>query len=371
MNRRSGIVRVLALISRNVFLLLLLIASFTKLAAEQPKRVGLTLPLTGGLAAYGNAFKRGLELFKEENPQIVSDIAFILDDSQYDGAGVASSVRKLANIDKSQLLFVWGITPSQVAAPIAQQLRIPLIAMTTDPVSKGRSSVVSLQLPMEALRAAVLDFISNHSAKGRIKSTGMVVANFGGATQLTDLLRPSLPGLLFDELIPTDTTDFRTLAARLRGKSVDALVVMVLPEQTVPLLRQLAEQKIRTHIIGGDTFADDTLRREVASLMGKVSYVYGEVENDFAARYSSRFGTSSHLYEAAAGYTAGLLMTDISMKQSKSALSWSIPSMVGLNLKTPIGEIVFASSEERGVHALLKARVYSEASAITRDEIPN
>ncbi len=324
-------------------------------AYASPRRVGLTLPLSGNLSAYGTAFRNGIEFFTEENPKVSSKVTFLLDDSQYDGTKVASSIRKLINIDKVDLLYVWGVTPSQVAAPIAQQSGVPLLALTTDPVSKARPWVASLQLPLETMKSTILGFISD----SKLKRTGIIVSDFGGATRLADLLRPALPGLAYYETIPTNSLDFRTLAARIRQKPVDAIILLVLPEQSLPLVKQLAAQKVHAHIIGGDMLADDTLRHELASIMGKVSYVYGEVDDDFLARYRARFGNTSHLYEAAAGYSAGLLIEQISTNLESSHKAEFLPSIVGLRYQTPIGEIAFESSEEFGLHAFLSAKMYS------------
>lgn len=323
-----------------------------------PLKVGLTLPLSGNLSAYGEAFRKGLELFKEEKPDASTQVTFLLDDSQYDGAKVATSIRKLTDFNKVDLLYVWGITPSQVAAPIAQQVGVPLIAMTTDPVSKYRPSVASLQLPLETLQSAILRFISAR----KFKTTGIIVADFGGATRLVDLLQPELPGLAYTETIPTDLFDFRTLVAKIRQKPVDAIIFMVLPEQTLPLARQLAVQKVHAQVIGGDTLADDELRNELRNIMGDVSYVYGRVDEDFKSRYRTRYGNTSHLYEAAAGYSAGSLIEQMMNKLNSRNRAEFIPSLVGSRYQTPIGEIVFESSEEFGVHALLSAEVYSTNS---------
>ena len=92
---------------------------FINAAYAEPIKVGMTLQLTGKLGGYGAAFRNGVELFQEEDAESQKQVTFIFDDSQYDGTKIASAVRKLASVDKVDLLYVWGVTPSQVAAPIA------------------------------------------------------------------------------------------------------------------------------------------------------------------------------------------------------------------------------------------------------------
>jgi ABC-type branched-subunit amino acid transport system substrate-binding protein len=269
---------------------------------------------------------------------------------------IASAVRKLAAVDKVDLLYVWGVTPSQVAAPIAQQSGVPLLAMTTDPVSKDRPKVASLQLTLETLQSAISHFVSDHN----FKTTGIIVSDFGATTRLSEMLKPHMPGLAYYEVVPTDSLDFRTLATRVRSKPVDAIILMVLPEQTLPLARQLAAQKVRAHVIGGDMLADEHLREELTAFMGEASYVYGEVDADFRKRYQARFGDTSHVYEAAAGYSAAFMVAEVARRSLSSKHAEILPLLVAQQYQTPIGEILFQSSADRGIAAMLKARVYFE-----------
>lgn len=346
--------------SRNYLLSNIVFAAITLIfctgtALAAPRKVGLTLPLSGGLSAYGDAFRRGLELYQEENPDSSAKVQFTLDDSQYDGSKVAASVRKLTTVDKVELLYVWGVTPSQVAAPIAQQAGVPLLAMTVDPVSKDRPLVASLQLPIESLKTTILQFLR----ASKISRTGVIGTEVGAVTPLLELLRPELPGLSFYELVPTGTFDFRSLVTKIRSKPVDAIVLMVTPEQILPLVRQLAQQKVTTRIIGGDMLADESLQREILPLISEVSYVYGEVDPLFRERYEARVKNTSHLYEAAAGYSAGILLTQMIERLDSATRERFMSSLVGKQYTTPIGEVFFASTEELGIHSLLKAKIYS------------
>jgi ABC-type branched-subunit amino acid transport system substrate-binding protein len=78
---------------------LLCLLGLVDVGLAAPIRVGMTLPLTGKLSSYGVAFRNGVELFREENSNAVSQVTFIFDDSQYDGTKVATAVRKLTAVD--------------------------------------------------------------------------------------------------------------------------------------------------------------------------------------------------------------------------------------------------------------------------------
>jgi ABC-type branched-subunit amino acid transport system substrate-binding protein len=106
--------------------------------------------------------------------------------------------------------------------------------------------------------------------------------------------------------------------------------------------------------------ADEHLREELTALMGEASYVYGAVDADFRKRYQARFGDTSHVYEAAAGYSAGLMITEAARRSLNAKPVELMPLLVGPQYQTPIGEIRFQFSADQGMAAMLKARVYSE-----------
>lgn len=339
----------------SALLAVLAICSIVAGVDAAPRKVGVTLPLSGGLSPYGNAFRQGLQLFQEEHPEDSAKVTFLLDDSQYDGSKVVSSIRKLASVDKVDLLYVWGATPSEVAAPIAQQMRKPLLALTVDAVAKDRPYVAAMQLPLESLRVVLVEFLQ----KQQIKTTGVVGTNIGAAIRLIDAVRADLPDLAYEEIVPGDLRDFASVVTRIRQKPVDAIFLMLGPEQTVPFARQAAAQGLKTHLIGGDMLADDALRSELAILMGNVSYIYGTIDPEFRERYNARFKDTSHLYEAASGYSAGLLITQCATRFSDFGGTQFIASLAGETIVAPVGEISFKSSTSQGVYAELKATVYS------------
>jgi len=324
-------------------------------AEASPRRVGLTLPLSGGLAAYGSAFRQGLQLFQEEHPDYVRKVSFILDDSQYDGSKVVSSVRKLASVDKVDLIYVWGASPGEVAAPLAQQLKTPMLALTVGPVAKDRPYVAAIQLPLENLKIQLIEFLRAR----RIRTTGIVGTNIGAAIRLLDLVKPEMPGLAYEEIVPADLLDFRSVVTRISHKPVEAILLLLGPAQTVPFARQAMSQGLKVHLIGGDMLADEALRSELLALMGEVSYLYGRIDPAFRERYRTRFGDTSHLYEAASGYSTGLLVTQVADRLGTLSGLQFIASLASETIVTPVGDMHFSSSAAQGVHVELKSSVYT------------
>jgi branched-chain amino acid transport system substrate-binding protein len=333
---------------------LLLIASSAK---AEPKKIGVTLPLSGMASVYGTAFQNGLQLFQEEHPESAAELSFMIDDSAYDGARVVSSVRKLAQVDKVSLVFVWGAMPSDVAAPLSSQIGVPMMVLTFEPKGKDRPALASFDLPFSAYRQIMRDIISRH----HIERMGVVGTNIGSALSFLDLVRPDLPKLSYEEIVSNDTLDFSSLVTKIRAKPVDGIFLLLTPQQIGPFVAQAAAQGYRTRMISGDLLADDALREKVKTLMGSVTYMYGGVFGDFKDRYRRRFGNTSNIFEAASAYSFGLVLLKAAPKLGTESSANFVKALPELTIaESPVGAIQFEQSAERGMHAELHAVAYDE-----------
>jgi ABC-type branched-subunit amino acid transport system substrate-binding protein len=331
--------------------LLIILPSQQTVAESNKLKVGITLPLSGAASTYGVALNQGLQLFLEEHPSEAGNLDFVIDDSQYDGKKVVSSLRKMLSIDKVDLSFVWGVLPADVAAPIAQQMKAPLIAMTTEAVAKDRSYVAAIQIPLEGLNVALLKFI----VEKNIKSIGIISANFGAAQRWLEILRPTLPNLVFDEVVADGSTDLQSIVSRIKRKPVEAVLLLMAPEQILALSRAAATQHFRALAIGGDNFGDDNLRAEVARAFGKAAYVYGVVDPQFKERYFARFKNASNIFEAASGYSMGQIFSALTKDERRGQAM--ISGLVGQKFHTAIGLLEFVASDN-GIKLELIPEVY-------------
>jgi len=94
--------------------------------------VGVNLPLTGEVAEFGVAVKNGIQLAVKEYPSEFGGIKFIFEDNRYDSKTSVTAFNKLKDLNKVDLVFVWGDTPSLAIAPVAEKRKTPLVAVLTD-----------------------------------------------------------------------------------------------------------------------------------------------------------------------------------------------------------------------------------------------
>ena len=93
-----------------------LVAASPKTEVQAEFIVGAILPLSGRSADYGVAAKNGIELAREENPELFSNIRFLYEDSLYDGKTTITTFNKMKSIDKANLVFVWGHGPAEAVS---------------------------------------------------------------------------------------------------------------------------------------------------------------------------------------------------------------------------------------------------------------
>ncbi|MEZ4754411.1 MAG: ABC transporter substrate-binding protein [Bdellovibrionota bacterium] len=109
---------------------LLLIIDLHQLNAEI--LVGVSAPLSGDVGEYGNAVRNGIELARKENLEN-KNVKFFFEDNKFSASATISVFNKLVNYNKVQLIYNWGEMPLQAVAPIAEQRKIPIVAMSLDP----------------------------------------------------------------------------------------------------------------------------------------------------------------------------------------------------------------------------------------------
>ena len=280
----------------------------------EPFKVGVSLPLSGFAAAYGTALRQGLTLFNEEHPEAAQRLLIIYDDHQYDGGRTVASVRKLSEVDRVNFLVVWGVTPSGVAAPLADSLAAPMLTVTTEPVAKGRPTVASFRLMAREFTRLIREVL----ARDQLKRFALVGINIGAVLEIVKEIKQQGVQFVSEDLVDSSATDFRTLIMKLKKAQADSLLLVLGPQQMAPFARQAAELRFSAHAISGDLLADDEARTAVRDFLGPVTYFYGSTTPEFKARYRARWGTTSNIYEAATGYTAGELAWQLAQKAQTS-----------------------------------------------------
>ena len=109
-------------------------------------KIGVVLPLTGPIAAFGQTSKRGLDIAYEENHKLKNgdDVKLVVLDDRGDKVEAATAAKKLINKDKvTVILGEVASSNSMAMAPVAEKAKTPMIthASTNPRVTKGKKYV--------------------------------------------------------------------------------------------------------------------------------------------------------------------------------------------------------------------------------------
>ena len=332
--------------SRTLRILALLgVMTFGSVAqAETTAKVGVVLPLTGALTEYGVASRNGIELARKERPELFEKVQFVYEDSEFDMKRAISAFRKLQT-EGVALTYVWGTNPSSAVVPLADAVRAPLIAYTTEPLAgEGREFVIRFCSHEGQQAKAILDYMRS---KG-FKKIGIVKTELVFFNGVLRDLRPMLhsdESISVHEVAPNES-DFRSVITKLKSEKVDGLVVLLVSGQISNFYRQAEQLRFKVATVGTDFFDSLTEVEQAGGAMEGAVFPAHYVDKGFAKKYRDTYGNDLQLAIAAIAYDfalkTGRVFSDDSFPNSGEAV---LRHFQALDTKTPFAtEFVYDPS---------------------------
>lgn len=241
-------------------------------------KIGFIGPLTGDAAVYGEPFQKTVQLAVAEINSAGGingkQLQVIYEDDGCSGKGGANATQKLINTDGVRVILGSFCSSGSLAAvPVAAQSKVWLFSPgSSSPELTGVSRYFSRDYPSDASQGKTLADVSyqkNNWHKvafiqeqldyplGIYNAFVNEFSQFGGKTT--------------KEEFPTNTTDFRSLLAKLRATGPDALFINTqTPAAADRILKQLVESGWKAKIVINDAIAGDadTVKADAAILEG-------------------------------------------------------------------------------------------------------
>ncbi len=122
------------------------IALLSTLAVAKEVKIGVVLPLTGPIAAFGQTSKGGLDIAYEQNHKLKNgdNVKLVILDDRGDKVEAATAVKRLINKDDVTVILGEVASANSMAmAPVAEKAKTPMIthASTNPRVTKGKKFV--------------------------------------------------------------------------------------------------------------------------------------------------------------------------------------------------------------------------------------
>jgi len=254
---------------RNAFaflIVLLAVLAFTAPAFSQIK-IGVTMPLTGYAASYGEDAKRGVELAIDQ-ANAAGGVrgkrvdALIEDDGGAGKTGVAA-VQKLVTVDKVSVIVDGMMSATALpAGPICRENKVVFIGtLTSHPDVTSPGGYIYRIAPSDVTDANAMAKFAYNILKKRKAAALVATTDYGiGMKKNVQARFEKLGGtwLISDEF-PQGATDYRTQLAKIKERDPDLLIVVATHKEAAQMLRQMVEMKFRPTLIGTSMFNDPML----------------------------------------------------------------------------------------------------------------
>lgn len=323
-------------------------------AAEEPLRIGLIVPLTGGQASTGKQLANAVKLYVSEHGDVVSGrkIDVIVRD---DGA-VPENTKRIAQElivnDKVGIIAGFGITPAALAASsLATQARIPEIVMLAGASIVTERSPFIVRTSFTLAQSSVI--IGDWAAKNGIRKVATLTTDYAPGNDALEFFKSRFlagGGEIVGEVkVPLVNPDFAPFLQRIKDAAPDALYVFVPGGQGGNFMKQFSERgldKSGIKVIGpGDVMDDDLLDNMGDAALGAVTaHMYSAAHNSpknkaFVAAYRSMFGSRPG-FVAVGGYDGmHLIYQALEKTGGKSDGEALVDAMKGLKWESPRGPV--------------------------------
>jgi len=293
-----------ALSSRCIFaiytsFLCLICLSNSAFCSDKQIKVGVIAGFTGDYAAYGLAFRNGIELAK-----VGSNIRFIYEDDQFIPSKTLSAFQKLTQLEKVDIILVGDSTSGQAVAPLAKKLKLPLLVWATSQhIFKGNEYV--LRLWSEPNR----DFysIKNLIQQKKWHKLAVFSASHFYSEQWGSHISKTFQETSWHRFTNTPES-FQPQLLKVKKLGVDALGVCLDPGANGLLIRQARELKMTMPIFGCNFLEASADVLTASSNIEGVLFTSPKISKTFFEEYRNRFGTTNHLLSAALFHDAARLI---------------------------------------------------------------
>ncbi len=204
-------------------------------------KIGISSPLTGGASSYGMDIKNSIEF---ANDKVAGGkYQLIFEDDRCNGRDAATVAHKLTEIDHVRYVSGFGCSGALLgAAPIYERAQTIVVGVApSSPKISQAGDYIFRVCPSDKIGAKILF----ETVASRVKKLGILSEetdfpqNFAQA--FSEYNEPKTIEIVSENYLP-GTTDFRSVLLKLRGHSVEAILLNTQAEGSLAIIvKQLAE----------------------------------------------------------------------------------------------------------------------------------
>jgi urea transport system substrate-binding protein len=323
-------------------------------------KIGLLAPITGALAPYGDALKKGMEtsvaLVNADGGFGGRKVEYVLADDQTEPKAAATQSRKLLTQDRVNLLM--GTTSSATTLAVIPQTetaKVPFFyvvegeSKTCDSSGGTRELIIGNgETPEQKMDKFVPYMMENIGKKVYFIGSDYVFPHF--VNDITaDLVEKNGGTVAGKAYAPLGTSEFSSHISRIERADPDVVFISVVGTDGVALVKQIGQFGLRdkVELTGIPTFAAEVLPgiANVAQGVYTVERYWEGLKNPvnekFAAAYRKKWGTEAPVSTIAAqGAYGTLLLMKAAVEKSDSIEGEKVAAALpGTSVESPAGKI--------------------------------
>src|SRR5215468_3303388 len=322
--------------------------------AEDPVKIGLILPMTGGQASTGKQIDNAIKLYMQQHGDTVAGrkIEVILKDDGAVPDKTKTAAQELIVNDKVNFIAGFGVTPAALAAaPLATQAKIPEVVMAAG------TSIITERSPYIVRTSFTLaqssTIIGDWAIKNGIKKVATLTSDYAPGNDALNFFKEHFVGgggeVVEEVKVPLQNPDFAPFLQRMKDAKPDAMFVFVPAGQGGNFMKQYAERgldKAGIKVIGpGDVMDDDLLNGMGDAAIGAVTaHLYSaahpsDKNKKFVADYEKAFGNRPGFMAAGGWDGIDLIYQALKKTNGNADGDALIAAMKGTKWESPRGPI--------------------------------
>jgi branched-chain amino acid transport system substrate-binding protein len=332
-------------------------------ASAQDVKVGVVLPLTGGLAPVGKQVQAGIKMYMDKNGASVAGKK--IDLIVKDDGGVPDNSKRLAQeliVNDKVAVIGSALTPSAMAiGPLSTQAKTANVVMVS-----GTSGVINPNNPYMVRTSFTLGqqsgIIAEWAAKNGSKKVAIIQSDWApgaeAAAVFTDAFTKAGGQIAETIKVPLANPDFAPFLQRARDLNPDTLFVFVPAGQAGTFAKQFAERgldKAGIKLIGpGDIVDDNDLPGMGDAMLGVVTAgIYSAYHNspankEYVAAFQKANGYRPNFISLGGYDGMHAIYEALKKTQGKTDGDGLINAMKGMTWESPRGQISI-DSETRDI----------------------
>ncbi len=358
--------------------------------AQEPVKVGVIIPLTGGFQSNGRQIEAAIKTFVKDRGDTAGgrQVEFIVRDDASTPDNALRLAQELVTKDKVAILTGFGNTPTALAvAQLSARAKVPQIVMVaaTSSIMDRSPYMVRTAQTTAQISSVIADWATRNGSKSFVS----IVSDYGPGLDAEEWFAKTLEkdgGTLKSKLrVPLANPDFAPFLQRAADEKPDALFVFVPTGAGAAFMKQFVERGLDKSglkvIAMSDVTDDDLLNQMGDAALGVVTggpYSASHdspVNKDFVAKFkAANGGMRPNMVAVGAWDALALIYKSLDKTAGATAGDGLLAAMKGESWESPRGPITIDATSRDIVQTIYMRkveRVGGELYNVEFDKVPN